>query len=201
MFELVLGSHNKKKLAELQGLFDPSTVKIASLEHIPGAIEVDETGTTFQENARLKAVQQAVHLNRWVLAEDSGLSVDALDGRPGVYSARYSGVGADDLSNNAKLLEELIGVPPEKRTAFYTCQLCLASPAGEVVTEATGRCFGVIGDRPQGSHGFGYDPLFIIREYHRTFGQLGPATKKAISHRARAMGLFHRQFVQIVLSN
>ena len=84
MFELVLGSHNKKKLAELQSLFDPSTVMIASLEQIPGAIEVDETGTTFQENARLKAVQQAMHLKRWVLAEDSGLSVDALDGRAGV---------------------------------------------------------------------------------------------------------------------
>ena len=196
MFELVLGSHNQKKLNELQALFEPTLVNVVSLAEIPAAIEVAETGDTFEANARLKAVEQAVHLGRWVLAEDSGLSVDALSGRPGVYSARYSGQHATDESNNRKLLEELEGVPADRRTAFYTCQICLANPAGKVVLETAGICRGVIIEKPRGDHGFGYDPLFLLPEYHRTFAELGPATKRAISHRARAM----RQFLDLFRS-
>lgn len=187
MLDLVLGSHNAKKLAELRALLEGSAVRVSSLADIPGSIEVDETGTTFVENARLKATVQARHLGRWVLAEDSGLSVDALGGRPGVYSARYAGPHASDASNNRKLLDELAAVPDAKRTAFYTCQICLADPAGEVRLEASGVCHGRITSTAAGSHGFGYDPLFLIPEYHRTFAELGPATKKAISHRSRAM--------------
>lgn len=198
MLELVLGSHNRKKLLELQALVDPTLVDVVSLAEIPAAIEVAETGDTFEANARLKAVEQAVHLGRWVLAEDSGLSVDALSGRPGVYSARYSGEQATDDSNNRMLLQELEGVSADRRTAFYTCQICLANPAGDVVLETRGTCWGVIIDVPRGNHGFGYDPLFLLREYHRTFAELGPATKKAISHRARAMRQFLNLFHPVI---
>lgn len=199
MFELVLGSHNRKKLVELQALLDSAKVNVVSLADIPNAIEVAETGTTFVENARLKAVEQSRHLGKWVLAEDSGLSVSALAGKPGVYSARYSGENASDEENNQKLLSELEGIPQEARTAFYTCQVCLANPSGDVVLEATGTCHGLIIDSPRGEHGFGYDPLFMVREYHRTFAELGPATKKAISHRARAMRIFQTTFIADVL--
>lgn len=197
MFELVLGSHNAKKLAEMRALLEGSGIQVSSLAEIPGAIEVEETGTSFIENARLKATAQAQHLGRWVLAEDSGLSVDALGGRPGVYSARYSGPAATDATNNRQLLEELNGVPAPKRSAFYTCQLCLSDPTGVVRLEISGICRGQIATAESGVHGFGYDPLFLIPEYHRTFAELGPATKKALSHRSRAMRLLLPQLQKI----
>lgn len=197
MFDLVLGSSNAKKLDELRVLLDPSLIRVASLAEIPEAIEVDETGTTFVENARLKATVQAQHLGRWVLADDSGLSVDALDGRPGVFSARYSGPAATDAENNRKLLAELGDFPHAKRTAFYTCQICVSDPSGTVRLEACGHCRGIILDTPAGEHGFGYDPLFQIPEYHRTFAQLGPVTKKALSHRSRAMRILVPQLLRI----
>ncbi len=190
MLRLVLGTHNAKKLKELQEWLPTDRFAVSSLAEIPEAITVAETGTTFQANAALKATEQARHLGRWVLAEDSGISVAALDGRPGVYSARYAGPDADDAANNARLLEELAGVSDERRQAFYTCQLCLADPAGCVRLEATGQCHGRIGWRLAGTAGFGYDPLFVIPEYHRTFGQLGAVVKRALSHRSRALRRF-----------
>src|SRR5688572_7232914 len=118
---LVLGTHNKKKLAELAELLAPQCLTLKTLADFPAAIEVEETGQTFAENARLKAVQQATHLREWVLGEDSGLSVEALNGEPGVRSARFSDPGATDERNNALLLERLKQLPLEKRGAFYTC--------------------------------------------------------------------------------
>ena len=120
-FVLVLGTHNAKKQRELEMLLSPYNILLKSLADLPDSIEVEETGTTFEENATLKAVQQAKHLGQWVLGEDSGLSVEALGGAPGVYSARFSGPDATDEKNNALLLEKLQGVPLEKRTAWYTC--------------------------------------------------------------------------------
>jgi XTP/dITP diphosphohydrolase len=190
MDTLVLGTHNAKKLAEMRELLSAFSLRVESLSALPDAIEVAETGTTFVENARLKAVEQAQHLGRWVLAEDSGLSVGALDGAPGVYSARYAGEDSDDAANNAKLLAELDGVEGAGRNAYYTCQLCLSDPRGQVRFEASGICHGRIGYELRGEHGFGYDPLFVIPEYHRTFGELGPHTKRALSHRSRAMAQF-----------
>lgn len=190
MDTLVLGTHNAKKLAEMRDLLSAFSLPVESLSEVPDAIEVAETGTTFVENARLKAVEQAQHLGRWVLAEDSGLSVGALDGAPGVYSARYAGADSDDAANNAKLLAELDGVEGAGRNAYYTCQLCLSDPRGQVRFEASGICHGRIGYELRGEHGFGYDPLFVIPEYHRTFGELGPHTKRALSHRSRAMAQF-----------
>lgn len=198
MFSLVLGSHNAKKLDELRGLLPAEAIELHSLAETAGAVEVAETGTTFRENAALKATEQAQHLGRWVLAEDSGISVDALDGRPGVYSARFAGLHSDDRANNDRLLQELAGIPEAKRTAHYTCQLCLADPEGNIRLEGTGTCHGRIGFAPQGDSGFGYDPLFIIHEYHQTFGQLGPVVKRVLSHRARALRGFVPRLLHLI---
>lgn len=186
--ELVLGTRNAGKLRELEPLLSPLGIRCRSLDGLAGAVEVEETGSTFAENAALKASQQAVAVARHVLAEDSGLLVDALDGAPGVYSARYSGPGATDERNNDLLLERLAAADPARgRGAAYECHMAVAAPDGEILVTASGRCRGVIATSRRGSGGFGYDPLFIVPEYHATFGELGPSVKAVISHRARAL--------------
>ena len=202
-FDLVLGTHNAKKLVELQMLLPTSShsggkINISTLADIPGSIDVEETGTTFSENAALKATEQAKHLGRWVLAEDSGLSVDALKGAPGVYSARYAGVHGDDEANNDKLLAELDGVPDDRRGAKFSCHLCLSDPEGNVQLEDYGTCGGRIARSRSGNAGFGYDPLFVVREYHRTFGDLDLSVKRAISHRSRALSRFIPRLVRLI---
>lgn len=187
MTVLVLGTHNLKKLAELKELLGPLELQLRSLSDYPQALEVEEAGDTFAANARLKATVQASHLKEWVLGEDSGLAVDALGGRPGVYSARYSGPQATDAKNNVRLLEELAGVPAERRTAYYVCYAVLSDPQGQVQAESEGRCCGRLRFEAAGAGGFGYDPLFEIVEYHRTFGEISPAVKAVVSHRARAI--------------
>ncbi len=189
--QMVLGTYNLKKRDELQQLLTPLRVQLRTLQEMPDAIEVVEDGQTFAENAAKKATQQAMVLKQWVLAEDSGLCVDALGGAPGIYSARFAGESATDEANNHLLLEKLSGTSPEKRGAHYVCHMTLSSPQGEVVLQSEAKCHGRIATGPQGDHGFGYDPLFLIPEYGRTFGQLGPAVKGLISHRAKAS----RQFV------
>jgi len=186
---LVLGTTNEGKVRELVELLAPFGIPCRSLRGLAGAVDVDETGDTFAVNAALKAGQQAAALGAWVLAEDSGLVVDALDGAPGIYSARFSGPvppganGSTDDRNNALLLERLAGRPRRERAAHYACHAALADPTGRIVATAAGTCGGLIATAPQG----GYDPLFIVPEYHRTFGELPPAVKAVISHRARAM--------------
>lgn len=184
---LVLGTTNAGKLRELAALLAPLGIACCSLAGLEKAVEVEETGLSFAENASLKASQQAAALGRWVLAEDSGLVVDALDGAPGVFSARFSGEGATDARNNALLLERLATVPEARRSAHFACHAALADPDGRVVAVSSGICGGTIAERPAGAGGFGYDPLFIVPEYHRTFGELSPAVKAVISHRARAL--------------
>ena len=190
---VVLGTHNKKKRGELEELLAPLGWSLQTLADLPQSIEVEETGDTFAANAALKATVQAKHLQRWVLGEDSGLCVDALGGRPGVYSARYSDPGATDERNNLKLLEELRDVPLAKRGAHYVCHAVLSDPQGNIRAEAVGKCCGRILFEPVGSGGFGYDPLFEIPEYHLTFGELAPAVKRALSHRSRAIRELVRQ--------
>jgi XTP/dITP diphosphohydrolase len=170
----------------MAALLTPYGIELANLDDYPQAPEVEETGTTFAENAALKASQVAQALKMWTIADDSGLEVDALGGRPGVYSARYAGTDGDDAANNTKLLQELQGVPDERRGAAFACHLALSDPAGEIRLRVEDRCRGRIVHELHGENGFGYDPLFLVLEYHRTFGELGPALKNVLSHRARA---------------
>ena len=197
-FELVLGTNNAKKLREMKLLLAGIDVQICSLKEIDNSIEVDETGDSFQANSELKAVEQAQHLGKWVLGEDSGLSVAALDGAPGIYSARFSGPDATDQKNNQLLLERLNGVPEEKRTAWYTSHMALSDPQGNVHISCQARCFGRILETARGEGGFGYDPLFELVEYHYTFAELGDAVKSMLSHRARANRIFLPQFKRLL---
>lgn len=184
--QLVLGTHNRKKGLELAQLFAPLGFELQTLADVADPIDVAEEGDTFAANAASKATNQARHLGRWVLGEDSGLMVDALHGAPGVSSARWSGPDATDESNNRRLLAELGQTPLEERSARYVCHMTLSDPAGTIRGQSEACCRGRIVFGPQGTHGFGYDPLFEIVEYHRTFAQLGPAVKACLSHRSRA---------------
>jgi XTP/dITP diphosphohydrolase len=184
---LVIGTHNRKKGLELAELLAPLGLTVYTLDDFPDALEVVEDGDTFAANAALKATQQARHLNRWVLADDSGLAVDALGGAPGVYSARFAGPDATDEDNNRLLLQQLGDTPLEKRTAHYVAHVTIADPAGVIRAESHDVCHGRIRFEPVGQNGFGYDPLFEVVEYHRTFGELGPHVKRMISHRSRAL--------------
>jgi XTP/dITP diphosphohydrolase len=195
---LVLGTHNRKKSLELIDLLAPWDFECQTLADYPKAVEVEEAGSTFAENARLKACQQAKHLGRWMLGEDSGLAVDALGGAPGVYSARFSGSNATDESNNRLLVVKLGNLPLEKRTAHYVSHVVLADPQGNIRGESAGKCDGRIRFQPAGSGGFGYDPYFEIVEYHRTFAELGNIVKSVLSHRARAVRALIPQMLQCV---
>jgi len=197
MHLLVLGTHNRKKGQELAGLLAPFGFTLKTLADFSSPLEVEETGETFAENAALKATRQARHLNAWVLGEDSGLCVDALGGRPGVYSARFAGPDATDERNNDRLLQELAAVPDAKRTAHYVCHATLSDPQGNVRADCESTCRGSIRRSPSGTGGFGYDPLFEIVEYHRTFAELGNAVKAVLSHRARAMRQMIPQLVEL----
>lgn len=191
---LVLGTRNRKKGAELAQLVAPpwepnprlARLEIRTLDAYPDLADVVEDADNFAGNARKKAGEVARSLGLWTLADDSGLAVDALDGAPGVYSARYAGEPADDEANNRKLLDALAEVPDDRRGAAFLCHLALADPSGAVRIEARGACRGRIVRGPRGTGGFGYDPLFLIPEYHKTFGELGALAKHQLSHRARA---------------
>lgn len=186
---LVVGTRNKKKREELLDLLGDLGLDVRDLTGWPDMPEVIEDGDTFEANARKKAVEAALFTHQWVLAEDSGLVVPQLNGRPGVYSARYAGTQGDDAANNAKLLAELKPHKDDSWPAYYVCVAALADPDGKVHAVTEGRCNGRIIREPRGSGGFGYDPLFLIPEYHRTFGELSLAVKQALSHRARAVTL------------
>jgi XTP/dITP diphosphohydrolase len=183
---LVLGTANRKKGIELADLFRPVDVELRTLADFPGTYEVVEDGQTFAANARLKAAGYARHLGQWVLADDSGLEVDALDGRPGVFSARFAGPDATDEANNRLLLAQLADTPLDRRTAQFVCHVAVADPLGAIRAESEAACRGRILFKPRGQDGFGYDPLFEIVEYHRTFAEFGLRVKAALSHRARA---------------
>ena len=185
---LVIGTRNRKKREEIVEILEGLPLEVRDLTGWPDAPEVIEDGATFEANARKKAGELARYLKQWVLGEDSGLVVPALNGRPGVYSARYAGQQGDDAANNARLLAELAPLPDDRRAAFYVCTAALADPAGEIQAVVEGRCHGHIIREARGQGGFGYDPLFLIPEYHKTFGELIARVKHALSHRARALG-------------
>ena len=191
---LMLGTRNRKKGLELAQLIAPpwepnprlARLEIRTLDAHPEVPDVVEDGETFAANARKKASEVALALGSWVLADDSGLAVDALSGAPGVYSARYAGEPSDDQANNRKLLEALETVADAARGAAFLCHLALADPTGAIRLEARGACRGRIVRELRGTGGLGYDPLFLIPEYHKTFGELGALAKHQLSHRSRA---------------
>ena len=184
---LVVATRNKKKLQEILEILAGIDLELRDLSGYPNAPEIDEDGDTFEANARKKASQTATALHEWVLGEDSGLVVPALGGRPGVHSARYAGNHGDDAANNQKLVAEIRILPPEKRAAYYVCTAALSDPDGNVKGVVEGRCHGVIVPERRGDGGFGYDPYFLVLEFHQTFGELSSRVKHALSHRARAL--------------
>ena len=182
----ILASNNENKLAELRRILLPLGLNVISAkEATAGELEVEERGETFEENARLKAVAFMEETGLAAIGDDSGLMVDALDGAPGIYSARYAGEGAPNDARIAKLLDNLQGVPEEKRTAKFVSAICCVFPDGREVT-VRGECHGRIGFAPVGENGFGYDPVFIS-ESGKTFAQLTSAEKDKISHRGNAL--------------
>ncbi len=181
---LILATRNAGKLREFRHLLADLNQEIIGLDAFPALPSVPETGTTFEENARLKARAVQAQTGGWVIADDSGLCVDALGGAPGVFSARYAGEQASDADNIAKLLAALRDVPTDRRTARFVCVLALVMDTEEACF--TGVCTGTLTETPRGSHGFGYDPLFIPAGDTRTFAEMAPAEKAVYSHRARA---------------
>jgi len=189
---LLVASDNRKKRAELEALLAPLDLEVVTPADLGGLPEVDEDQATFQGNAAKKAVSAARASGLWALADDSGLSVDALGGDPGVRSARFAGRHGDDAANNALLLERLAGVPTERRGAAFVCALALARPDGSLALEVSGTARGRILEAPRGRSGFGYDPLFLFTEEGfdetgRPFAELEPAQKARVSHRGRAL--------------
>jgi XTP/dITP diphosphohydrolase len=185
---LLLATRNEGKVRELRSLLASEPIQTETLATHPEASDVEESGKTFDENARLKSAHAARSTGLWALGEDSGLEVDALDGAPGVRSARYAGVQGDHAANNARLMRELEGV--EDRRARYVCVVALANPDGEIVATARGTCEGWLLEEPHGSGGFGYDPYFVPERGECTMAELEPAQKDAISHRGQALRSF-----------
>ncbi|MDO5308820.1 MAG: non-canonical purine NTP pyrophosphatase [Planctomycetia bacterium] len=199
---VVFGTSNRNKAIEATRVVAASGVVLRPLSDFPNAIDVVEDGQTFADNARKKAIEQALCLHEWTLAEDSGVCVNYLDGAPGVHSARFAGEDPrDDKRNNQKLIELLQGVPLEKRNAHYACHMTLVDPNGTIVFDVEEYCRGRILLQEHGQNGFGYDPLFEIVEYHRTFGELSPSIKAVISHRARATRRLAPVLVQLARQN
>jgi XTP/dITP diphosphohydrolase len=184
---ILVATMNAGKLREYERLLvDVPGVELETMESLPNPIDVVEDRATFLGNALKKATEIANVAGIACLADDSGLEVDALGGRPGVHSARYSGDGATDARNNEKLLQEMTQVPEAARTARFRCAIAIVDGDGRELATAEGTCEGRIGREPKGIHGFGYDPLFVPHGYTRTMAELGPDTKNEISHRADA---------------
>jgi XTP/dITP diphosphohydrolase len=186
MKQLVVGTKNKKKLSEIRAILKGMHLELLSLDAYKNVPRVIENGKTFQENAIKKAVKLASFTGQLCLGEDSGLCVDALSGEPGIYSARFSGRDKSDIKNNLKLLRLLKNLSALKRKAHYVCAVALADKSG-LIGVVEGRCFGIIAFELKGSAGFGYDPLFYIPKYKKTFAQLGEKIKHKTSHRYYAL--------------
>lgn len=189
----MIATHNKGKIAEFKQLLSDLPITIYSLHDFPDIPEVEETGSTFYENAALKAESIAKRLGKPVMADDSGLVVDVLKGEPGVYSARYASENATDEENIEKLLMKLATQPSDNRSAHFICVLAFALPNGETVFHE-GKCYGTIKETPVGHAGFGYDPVFIPNGYDITFAEMDAATKNKLSHRYHAL-LAMRQYL------
>lgn len=185
--DIVIASHNGNKVREFRAMLKSfPDLEIFSLSDFPDYPSPEETGVTFEENAILKATLAAKELNKWILAEDSGLVVPILSGEPGVYSARYAGANATDLENRRKLLKALENKSGLDRSAYFECVIALSNPEGNVRC-VKGICEGFITEVEKGRNGFGYDSIFIKNDYHQTFAELDPSTKNRVSHRRKAL--------------
>ncbi|QIW80911.1 XTP/dITP diphosphatase [Bacillus tequilensis] len=186
MKEAIIATHNRGKVKEFKEILEPKGYDVKSLAEIGFTEEIEETGHTFEENAILKAEAVAKAVNKMVIADDSGLSIDNLGGRPGVYSARYAGEQKDDQANIEKVLSELKGIEKEQRTARFRCALAVSIP-GEETKTVEGHVEGYIAEEPRGECGFGYDPIFIVKDKDKTMAELTSDEKNKISHRADAL--------------
>lgn len=182
MKEAIIATHNPGKVKEFKEILEPRGYDVKSLAEIGFTEEIEETGHTFEENAILKAEAVAKAVNKMVIADDSGLSIDNLGGRPGVYSARYAGEQKDDQANIEKVLSELKGIEKEQRTARFRCALAVSIP-GEETKTVEGHVEGYIAEEPRGEYGFGYDPIFIVKDKDKTMAELTSDEKNKISHR------------------
>jgi len=194
MLDLIVATHNRGKMVEIEALLSDMPIKVRCLADAAPDFTVTEDGETFAENAIKKAEAVAGRFDCACLADDSGLCVDQLDGRPGVYSARFAGEDATDGDNNQKLLDMLTGT--EERTARFVCVMALALPGRETVT-VEGVCEGRIVDELSGDGGFGYDPLFVPAGYDETFARLGSGVKNRISHRAKALHMMKERIASL----
>ncbi|MBU8905089.1 XTP/dITP diphosphatase [Desertibacillus haloalkaliphilus] len=196
MKEIIIATKNKGKVNEFKAMFAEKGMVVKSLLDYEDIPDIVEDGQSFAENAKIKAETIAQKFGKTVLADDSGLIIDALNGHPGIYSARYAGPEKDDQKNIEKVLEELKGVPVEQRTARFHCAIAVSFPSGK--TEIVeGNCEGLITQEPIGDHGFGYDPIMYIPEKDVTMAQLPEAEKNQISHRAQALKRLEEQWQEI----
>lgn len=185
--ELLVATNNAGKIRELSQLLSGAPLRLRLLSEFEGVAEAEETGTTFAENATLKALHYSAHARLLTLSDDSGLAVDALGGAPGVYSARYAGRHATYAERMARLLGEIEAAGGTDRRARFVCVIAVADPLASTVETFEGVCEGRIAHAPRGTSGFGYDPLFIPEGYDQTFGELPEQVKHSLSHRARAL--------------
>jgi len=186
MKQVIIATKNRGKAKDFEAIFNPFGFEVLTLHDVAEDMEVEETGTTFEENAILKAEALAERLQTFVIADDSGLEINALNGAPGVYSARYAGLGKSDEANMEKVLTELAHVDDNKRTARFCCAIALAGPGMDTKT-VFGTCEGLIAHDRKGKNGFGYDPIFFVPELGKMMAELQPKEKAAISHRGNAI--------------
>ncbi|MFO7958014.1 MAG: XTP/dITP diphosphatase [Candidatus Brocadiia bacterium] len=196
--KLLVATGNPGKRSEMEELLRGLPVQILSLTDLPNAPEVEEDGATLEENAAKKASEMAGYADCFAVADDSGLFVDALDGEPGVRSARYADGEPTPENLCGKLLREMANVPNEERTAYFRCCIAMAGPKGQVRLTASGRCEGRITREMRGDGGFGYDPVFLYESEDRTFAEMEPHQKNAVSHRGRALQQFRRRFTEFL---
>ena len=197
-FTILIATGNKGKFNEIAEELSDLPVKCISLKDLPAVPECEETGNTFMENAVQKARYYSQRFKLYTLADDSGLEVDALGGRPGVYSARYAGEPCDDKANNEKLIKELAGVSSEKRTARFKCAMVLVDPDGKILADGEGVIEGIIIDAARGENGFGYDPHFFVPELGKTTAEISREEKNKISHRGKATRKLKSQIANIL---
>jgi len=201
MKELIVASRNKGKVAEIKELLTGLPFKVTSLLDYPQVPDIVEDGKTYQANALKKARETALATGKMAMSDDSGIEVKALNNAPGIYSARFAGEGASEKARNRKLFAMLKGVPMSKRQARYRCVIALVNAKGRELGVVQGTCSGYVTTKDIGKNGFGFDPLFLLKRYNKTFGQLPSSLKAKISHRARALKKFRLLLSRVTVKN